>query len=291
MFSCCLPVSRRRDLQNGSNESIYRRAHRWARTQPRRLWPFSRRDTESSSQVIEEQLVDGDPVSTSEGQVSHTMEGQGRPEVSVATWESVEPGPKDSLIETPPQKPPRLHSPPPLKPPRLASPLTLSDSNLEPHIQDQRTRSKNLEPKKAEPKAPAQEAELTSSLPYVLHRDESISGSDLGASQDMEGYLPPTLVPPPAATPAAALEPGPAWAASPDLAEAAPPLAEGPSAGNDPVPVSEEELPQDHPPLPAPEQLVELAVALPPEFVLPPLLDFFLLFSLIVMFSYSSQHG
>ena len=52
----------------------------------------------------------------------------------------------------------------------------------------------------------------------------SMQGADQEAAPDLEGCLPPVVVPPAATAPAAAVEPGLACAASPDLTEAPPPL-------------------------------------------------------------------
>nr|KAF6433838.1 hypothetical protein HJG59_008890 [Molossus molossus] len=90
MFSCCLPVTRGRGLKRGSDESRFGRGRRWTWTPPRRLWPFSRRDLESSTQNKEDrQMTNEDlrPMSTNEGQVSLTMEGHSRPESSTQNKE------------------------------------------------------------------------------------------------------------------------------------------------------------------------------------------------------------
>ncbi|KAK1334530.1 hypothetical protein QTO34_005536, partial [Cnephaeus nilssonii] len=55
-------------------------------------------------------------MSRSEGPVSHTTEGQGRPEVCVATWAAGEPGPVGRWRRTPPPKPLRPNKPPTSKP-------------------------------------------------------------------------------------------------------------------------------------------------------------------------------
>ncbi|XP_054583621.1 uncharacterized protein LOC129151748 [Eptesicus fuscus] len=116
MFSCCLPVCRDRGLKRGSDESRFRRARRWIRTQSRRLWPFARRDQERSTLIKEEQqLVEEDsfPMSRSEGPVSHTTEGQDSPEVCVATWAAGEPGPV--VWRTPRGRPTSIQRPPTTK--------------------------------------------------------------------------------------------------------------------------------------------------------------------------------
>nr|KAF6433889.1 hypothetical protein HJG59_008938 [Molossus molossus] len=293
MFSCCLPVTRGRGLKRGSDESRFRRGRRWTWTPPRHLWPFSRRDLESSTQNKEDrQLANEDPhpMSTNEGQVSLTMEGQSRPEVSVATWAAGDPGLVDGRgRRIPPPKPPRLHRPQPIpKPPSLHRPptppcpkmdrqLKVFNCNWELGDDVKWTRPDDLEPKEAEPRAPAQGAE-----PAVVRPREP------DAETDPKGCPVPEALPPPAAAAAEALEPGPAWAASPDLAEAPPPLAEGPCPEPALVPASGEELPQDHPPGPTPELLVEGAQPDASEaFALPPLTDLFLLFSFVLMFIFS----
>nr|KAF6433886.1 hypothetical protein HJG59_008936 [Molossus molossus] len=229
-------------------------------------------------------------MSTNEGQVSHTLEGQSRPEVSVATWAAGDPGLVDGRgKKIPPPKPPRLHRPQPIpKPPRLHRPptppwpkmdrqLKVFNCNWELGADVNWTRPDDMEPKEAEPRAPAQEAE-----PAVVRPREPDAGPD------PEGCPVPEALPPPAAAAAEALEPGPAWAASPDLAEAPPPLAEGPSPEPALVPASGEELPQDHPAGPTPELLVEGAQPDASEaFALPPLTDLFLLFSFVLMFIFS----
>ncbi|KAK1334589.1 hypothetical protein QTO34_005596 [Cnephaeus nilssonii] len=238
MFSCCLPVCRGRGLKRGSDESIFRRARRWIRTQPRRrLWPFARQDLESSTQIkVEQQLVEDDPclMSRSEGPVSHTTEGQGRPEVSVATWVSGEPGPVGGW-RTPPPKMPRLYKPRALKPLSPDTQRAIFKYVLELYGPLNDTRLEDQEPKEAEPKAPAQEAEAAPPVTPEVHPEEQ--------DAELEAPPPPELPPPPAASPAAAVEPGPA----PDETEAPPPLEEEPSLEPMLVPASEEELPVEGP--------------------------------------------
>nr|KAF6314915.1 hypothetical protein mMyoMyo1_008690 [Myotis myotis] len=170
MFSCCLPVCRGRGLNRGSNESVFRRARRWIRAQPRRrLWPFARRDAESSTQVnVLHLVVEEDPWPL-DWTVGHSTEGQERPEESVATERSGDPGPLGGLRRIPPPKPPRLHKPPTSKPLNQNTRMAIF-----------KTRSEDLETIEAEPKAPAQQVDVAS----------------------------PELSPPPAAAPASAVEPG-----------------------------------------------------------------------------------
>lgn len=87
----------------------------------------------------DKQLVDGDPhpISTSEVQVSHTTKDQSRLKVSVASWGSGEPVPKNGR-RTPPPKLPRLHRQ-----------LTIADKHrTEVHT----TGPRDWEPMEAEPK-------------------------------------------------------------------------------------------------------------------------------------------
>ncbi|KAK1334465.1 hypothetical protein QTO34_005471, partial [Cnephaeus nilssonii] len=184
MFSCCLPVSPGRGLKRGSDESIFRRARRWIRSQPRRrLWPFARWDLERSTKIkMEQQLVEEDsfPLSRSEGPVSHTTEGQGRPEVRVVTWAAGEPGPGS----------PGLHKPPTSKPLSPYRQMPIFYDDLKRYAPVNITILEDLEPNEAEPNAPAQEAE------------------EAPPDAELEAPPPPELSPPPAASPAAAVEPG-----------------------------------------------------------------------------------
>ncbi|KAK1334492.1 hypothetical protein QTO34_005498 [Cnephaeus nilssonii] len=239
MFSCCLPVCRDQGLKRGSNESIFRRARRWIRTQSRRrLWPFARRDLERSTQIKEEQqLVQEDPfpMSRSEGPVSHTTEGQGRPEVRVATWAAGEPGPMGGWRRTPPPKPPRPNKPPTSKPLSPYMQMQIFYDDLKRYAPVNITILEDLEPNEAEPNAPAQEAEGAPPVTPEVHPEEQ--------DAELEAPPPPELSPPPAASPAAAVEPGPA----PEETEAPAPLDEEPSLEPMLAPASEEELPVEGP--------------------------------------------
>ncbi|XP_054575903.1 skin secretory protein xP2-like [Eptesicus fuscus] len=249
MFSCCLPVSRGRCLQRGSEESVFSRGRRWIRTRTQRkgrLWPFSRRRRSESStrakerpkQVKEEpQLVHEDPRPTPsrEGPVSHTTEGQRRPAVRVAAWGSGEPGPMGAGRRTPPPEPHRPHQPPTSKPLSPNRPMALFISGLQCCACGNRTRPEDLEPKEAEPKAPAQGADTAPPVTSKVHPEE--------LEAELEACAPPEPVPPPAASPAAAVEPGPA----PDTTEAPPALEEESCPGPLLVPASEEELPVEEP--------------------------------------------
>ncbi|KAK1334666.1 hypothetical protein QTO34_005674 [Cnephaeus nilssonii] len=210
--SAALGVCRGLSLKRGSDESIFRRARRWVRTQPRRrLWPFARRDQESSTQIkVEQQLVEDDPclMSRSEGPVSHTTEGQGRPEVSVATWVSGEPGPVGGW-RTPPPKMPRLHKPRALKPLSPDTRRAISKYVLELYGPLNDTRPEDREPMEAEAAPPdAEPASTTSS---------SLSSCSCGARL------------------------------TPDETEAPAPLEEEPSLEPVLAPASEEELPVEGP--------------------------------------------
>nr|KAF6433860.1 hypothetical protein HJG59_008911 [Molossus molossus] len=161
---------------------------------------------------MEKQVVSEDPhsVISSERQVSHIMEGQSRPEVSVATWGPGDPVPMDGQSGIPSPKPPWLHRPQPIrklpmlhrpptpKQPRLDRQLKIFNYNLEHGVDVKCTRADDLEPKEAEPKGPTQETEQTPALRPAVHPE----GPDAGA--DLEGCPLPQVVPPPAA----ALEPG-----------------------------------------------------------------------------------
>ncbi|KAK1342011.1 hypothetical protein QTO34_016764 [Cnephaeus nilssonii] len=110
---------------------------------------------ERPKQVKEElQLVHEDPRPTPsrEGPVSHTTEGQRRPEVRVATWGSGEPGPMGAGRRTPPPEPHRPHQPPTSKPLSPNRQKALFNSVLQCCACGNRTRPEDLEPKEAEPK-------------------------------------------------------------------------------------------------------------------------------------------
>ena len=94
------------------------------------------------------------------------------------------------------------------------------------------------------------------------------------------------VITPPAAAPAAALEPALACAASPDLTEAPPPLCEEPSPKPPLAPATEEELLLGAASGPALEPPVE-----PVGFVSPSFFDLFLLLAFFIMFSFSPWHN
>ncbi|XP_054583337.1 fibrous sheath CABYR-binding protein-like [Eptesicus fuscus] len=298
MFSCCLPVSRGRGLKRGSDESTFDQGCHWVWTHPiRRLWPFTKWDRESSTRVTEEQqLVDENPspAFTLEGQVGHTTEGQSRPEVHMASWGSGEPGPLSDQRWSPPQKPLRLLKPPTwkplsqqrqipifrslLEPPRLLRKFAACDASLEHQAHANHTGSEDLEPKEAEPTAPAQEAEEAPGVTPEVYTEEP--------HEALEAWAPPELLPPPAASPVAAVEPGPAWEAPADMTEAPPPLDEEPSLEPAQGPASEEELPPESPAAPAPEPQAETAHRLPSEkLVRPPSFNFVFFFVSIFCFT------
>ncbi|KAK1334491.1 hypothetical protein QTO34_005497 [Cnephaeus nilssonii] len=202
------------------------------------------REQKRSTQIKEEQQLvqeDSFPMSRMEGLVSHTTEGQGRPEVRVATWAAGEPGPVGGWRRTPPPKPPRPNKPPTSKPLSPNMQMAIFNSMLKYYADVNDTRPEDLEPKQAEPKgekvgrcgsgkggggpSPAQEAEAAP------------------PDAELEAPPPPELSPPPAASPAAAVEPGPA----PEETEAPAPLDGEPSLEPMLAPASEEELPVELP--------------------------------------------
>ncbi|KAK1334527.1 hypothetical protein QTO34_005533 [Cnephaeus nilssonii] len=243
MFSCCLPVCRGRGLKRGSDESIFRRARRWIRTQSRRrLWPFARRDPARSTQIkVGQQLVQEDPfpMSRSGGPVSHTTEGQGRPEVRVVTWAAGEPGPVGGWRKTPPPKPPRPNKPPTSKPLSPNMRMAIFNSILKYYADVNDTRPEDLEPKQAEPKG----EKVGSTSPGGRGGSSVTREAHPETGCELEASPPPELLPPPAASPDAAVEPGPA----PEETEAPAPLDEEPSLEPMLAPASEEELPVEGP--------------------------------------------
>ncbi|XP_054583616.1 uncharacterized protein LOC129151744 [Eptesicus fuscus] len=128
------------------------------------------------------------------------------------------------------------------------------------------TGQEHLEPKEAEPKAPAQEADEAPPVTPEVHPEEQ--------DAELEASPAPELSPPPAASPAAAVEPGPA----PEETEAPAPLDEEPSLEPMLAPASEEELPVEGP---AQGPLVECAHPVPRDSLVS---DLFLLFSLFILF-------
>nr|KAF6369062.1 hypothetical protein mMyoMyo1_010467 [Myotis myotis] len=212
MFSCCLPVSRGRCLKRSCDEIVFSRGRCWIQTQSRRrLWPFSWRDPENSTQakkrqqlVKEEQkLVHDDPRPTAsrEEPGSHIPEGHSRPEVNVATWGSGEPGPMGAGRRTPPPEPPRPHKPPTSKPLSPNRQMAIFSCILQCCGCVNRTRPEDLEPKEAEPKAPAQGADAAPPVtPTTAHPEE--------LEAELEACAPSKPLPPPAASIAAAAEPG-----------------------------------------------------------------------------------
>nr|KAF6314870.1 hypothetical protein mMyoMyo1_008645 [Myotis myotis] len=188
-------------------------------------------ETLSSTQVtVEQQQIDEDSMPSLESSVSHKTEGQKMPELSVANCGSGEPGPVDGQQGSPPPKPPRIHWL-----------LQMYTSDLEYRAHDKQTGPGHLEPKEAEHKAAAQEAEAAP-VKRKVQTEEQVAG--LEAS------------PPPAASPGAAEEPGPA----PDQTDAPPTLTEEPSLEPVLIHASEQELPVEGP---APGPLVEYACYVP----------------------------
>ncbi|KAK1334533.1 hypothetical protein QTO34_005539 [Cnephaeus nilssonii] len=157
------PVCRGRGLKRGSDESYIPTCPPLGPAQSRRrLWPFARRERESSTYVKkEQQLLEEDPM-------SHTTKRQGRREVRVATWGCGEPRPVDGQPGTLPPKLPRFFGPVTPKQPRFPRPpspkqpwfnrqLTIFTRDLDYSAHVNQTGPEHLEAKEPEPKAPAQE--------------------------------------------------------------------------------------------------------------------------------------
>nr|KAF6374381.1 hypothetical protein mPipKuh1_009600 [Pipistrellus kuhlii] len=275
-----------------------------------------------------------------EGPVSHTTEGQSRPEVRVATWGSGEPGPMGAGTWTPPPEPQPLrpHKPPTSKPLSPNRRMALFNSVLQCCGCCYHTRPEDPEPQEAEPKgkmvgqwgwngwggpcelmgrdccqtqrerpqslarsrlasdhppvgregtcggswalavfcvwraqgnagtwvtfspptspAPAQGAEEAPPVTSEVHLAELEAELEAVLEAVLEGCALPEPEPPPAASPAAAVEPGPAL----DTMEAPPALEEEPSLGPLLFPASEEEL---HLEEPTQGQLVECPQPVP----------------------------
>ncbi|KAK1334477.1 hypothetical protein QTO34_005483 [Cnephaeus nilssonii] len=200
MFSCCLPVSQGRGLKRGSDESRFRSGCCWFRTQRRPLSPLTQ---------LEPEVTQGDP-----GAVGHTTEGQSRPEVHMTSWGSGEPGPLSGRRWSPPQKPIRFRRPPSwkllnqqrrialrnsfLEPTRFCKRFPMCDAYLEHQAHVNHTGPEDLQ--EAEPKAWAQEAEETPVVTPEVHLEMF--------EAELEVWAPPEVLPPPSATPTAAVEPG-----------------------------------------------------------------------------------
>ncbi|KAK1334483.1 hypothetical protein QTO34_005489 [Cnephaeus nilssonii] len=307
MFSCCLPLYRDQGLKRSSHKSGFHGGPRYFDPQRRPVSPLKWLEPESSTRVIkEQQLVDEDPGPAffTEGQLGHSSEGQRRPKVHFASCGSGEPGPSSGRRWTPAQKPTRFCRPPtwnqrqnrvlssildPDASPRLESPRVPRRFPACAYIRQNAHRNHSwpeyLEPEEAEPKAPAQEAEEAPAETPEVQTEKSDEESD----EELEAWAPPEVLPPPPASPVAAVEPGPAWEAPADMTEAPPPLDEEPSLEPALGPASEEELPPETPAAPAPEPQAEAARCLPSEkVVLPSLVDLFLLFSFLFMIFLSS---
>ena len=129
--------------------------------------------------------------------------------------------------------------------------------------------------------APAQEAELAPSLPSVIWPKEPTAGADLQTAPYPEGRPTSSVLPPPSPAPAEVLEPGPAYAAAPDLTEALRPWPKEPSLEPAPGPAREEE----NAPAPVLEPLVvPPALPFPSQFVLPPRFELILIFMVCFIF-------
>ncbi|KAK1334526.1 LOW QUALITY PROTEIN: hypothetical protein QTO34_005532 [Cnephaeus nilssonii] len=241
MFSCCLPVCR----GQASREAVMRvysdvpaagselspdegcgplhggtRRHR-AGPDPGAEGPGAEAAvTKRSTQIkVEQQLVEEDS-SRSEGPVSHTTEGQA---VLKCVWPPGRLGSPGPL--TPQGKPTSIQRPPTSKLLRPNMHMLIFNYYLRRYEPVNDTIWEDLEPKEAEPQAPAQEAEAAP------------------PDAELEAPPPPELSPPPAASPAAAVEPGPA----PEETEAPAPLDGEPSLEPMLAPASEEELPVEGP--------------------------------------------
>ncbi|XP_066089168.1 fibrous sheath CABYR-binding protein-like [Saccopteryx bilineata] len=345
MSLCCLPRSQGRGNQRNSPDGFFRHGRRWVQTQPRRLWPFSRRNreiTHGGSEVVlpdqattvispeqssvnstqEQQLEEGDPhiISTSVAQVHRSNDVSYRPAESVAPWASGDLGPVDDLSRSPLPEPPRVwrrarpptpyrlrrsllfttpNFPriPPLMLPRVQrtpSPkpprLTMSESSLQQGAHANQTEANHLEPKEAELKAapaPAQEAEPAPAPPEE-HLEEPAAQADLEADPELEGCLTPVAFSPYEVLPGAAMEVGPASTAPPAHTEAGNLLPEEASDQPALTPPTQEELCLHTTSGPAQEPPVQSAVPSPSEgSIFPPLFDYFLLFSVILIFPFS----
>ncbi|XP_054583630.1 fibrous sheath CABYR-binding protein-like [Eptesicus fuscus] len=154
---------------------------------------------------------------------------------------SGKPWPFSARRWSPPQKPIRFRRPPSLKllnqqrrialhnsfleSPRFRKRFPMCDAFLEHQAHVNHTGPEDLQPQGAEPKAPAQEAEeAPAETPEV-----QTEASDKESDEELEAWAPPELLPPPSASPVAAVEPGPALEAPADMTEAPPPLDEEPS--------------------------------------------------------------
>ncbi|XP_054583632.1 uncharacterized protein LOC129151758 [Eptesicus fuscus] len=212
-------MSQGRGLKRGSDESRFRSGCHWFRTQPRPLSPLTQLEPESSVLVLEEQQLvheDPSPAFTIEGQVGPTTEGQSRPEMLMTSWGSGEPGTLSGRRWSPPQKPIRFRRPPSwkllnqqrwialrnsfLEPTRFCKRFPMCDAYLEHQAHVNHTGPEDLQPQGAEPKAWAQEAEETPVVTPEVHLEMF--------EAELEAWAPPEVLPPPAATPTAAVEPG-----------------------------------------------------------------------------------
>ncbi|XP_054583626.1 proline-rich protein 36-like [Eptesicus fuscus] len=233
MFSCCLPLYRDQGVKRSSHKSGFRSGPRYFDPQLRPVSPLKWLEPEDLTRVIA---------------------GQQPPRFWRwhATWN---PRPKRVLRSTlDPVSSPGLQAPRlPRKFPACAY--------MRPNGHGNHSWPESLEPEEAEPKAPAQEAEEAPAETPEVQTEASDEESD----EELEAWAPPELLPPPSASPVAAVEPGPAWEAPADMTEAPPPLDEEPSLEPAQGPASEEELPPESPAAPAPEPQAETARRLPSE--------------------------
>ncbi|XP_066093613.1 uncharacterized protein [Saccopteryx bilineata] len=276
----------------------------------------------SVNSTQEQQLEEGEPhiISTSVAQVHRSNDVSYRPAESVAPWASGDLGPVDDLSRSPLPEPPRVwrrarpptpyrlrrsllfttpNFPriPPLMLPRVQrtpSPkpprLTMSESSLQQGAHANQTEANHLEPKEAELKeapAPAQEAEPAPAPPEE-HLEEPAAQADLEADPELERCLTPVAFSPYEVLPGAAMEVGPASTAPPAHTEVGNLLPEEASDQPALTPPTQEELCLHTTSGPAQEPPVQSEVPSPSEgSIFPPLFDYFLLFSVIIIFPFS----
>ncbi|XP_066237973.1 uncharacterized protein [Saccopteryx leptura] len=135
--------------------------------------------------------------------------------------------------------------------------------------------------------APAQEAEPAPAPPEE-HLEEPAAQADLEAEPELEGCLTPVAFSPYEVLPGAAMEVGPASTAPPAHTEVGNLMPEEASDQPALTPPTQEELCLHTTSGPAQESPVQSAVPSPSKgSIFPPLFDYFLLFSVIVIFPFS----
>ncbi|KAK1342017.1 hypothetical protein QTO34_016770, partial [Cnephaeus nilssonii] len=269
--------------QRGSDESVFSRGRRWIRTRTQRqgrLWPFSRRrHSEVTQEVCSGQatalIPPEQPMSPPVFWGAHPAKErpkQVKEEPQLVMKTPAPPsreGPGEGLLHRATQAPPASNLEA-LSPNRR---MALFNSVLQCCACGNRTRTEDLEPKEAEPKgekwAHQPRGQTAPPVTSKVHPEE---GAELSELEDSRARAPP------AASPAAAVEPGPA----PDITEAPPALEEEPSPGPLLVPASEEELPVEAPTQGPP---VECPHPVPRgKLVCPPLLDISVFFIVLILF-------